>query len=61
MTYVLVTVYGGIINQVTFYHDGKKAFAAIAEFVKTMDWEKEDAGLYSPEGMVVNAKHFLDE
>ena len=61
MTYVLVTISGGIIDQVQFYQDGKEAFKSIKEFVQEMDPEKHDAGLYSPDGMVVNAKHFLDE
>lgn len=61
MNYVLITISGGIIDQVKFYQDGKEAYRSIEEFVQTMDPEKEDAGLYSQEGMVVNAKHFLDE
>ena len=61
MEYVLVTVSGGIIWEVFFYTSLLKAIQALAEFVKAMNPEKSDAGVYSPEGMIANAKYFLDE
>jgi len=61
MNYVLVTVSGGIISEV-FYHAGLlKALQALAGYVKTMHPEKNDAGVYSPEGLIANAKDFLDD
>ena len=61
MDYVLVTVSGGIIWEVFFYTSLLRAIQALAEFVKGMNPEKSDAGVYSPEGMIANAKDFMDE
>ena len=61
MKYVLATTSGGIINQMIYFDDGPKAIYALSEFVKTMDLEEEDATVYDPDGMIVNAKGFLDE
>ena len=61
MKYVLVTVWSGIIDQVTFFFDESKAILALAEYVKSMNVEKEDAAVFGPDGMTANAKDFLDE
>ena len=61
MKYVLATTSGGIINQMIYFDDGPKAVYALSEFVKTMDLEKDDAAVYDPDGMIANAKGFLDE
>ena len=61
MNYVLVTVSGGIISEVYFYVGRLRAIQSLAEFVKAMNPEKDDAAVYSPEGMIANAKDFLDE
>jgi hypothetical protein len=61
MKYVLATTSGGIINQMIYFDDGSKAIYALSEFVKTMDLEEEDATVYDPDGMIANAKGFLDE
>lgn len=61
MTQVLVTVSGGIIEQVTFYEDPSEAIQNLAKYVKHMNPEKNDAAVYSPDGMIANAKDFLDE
>jgi hypothetical protein len=61
MKYVLATTSGGIIDQAIFYDDGPKAVYALSEFVKTMDLENDDAAVYDPDGMIANAKGFLDE
>jgi hypothetical protein len=61
MNYVLVTVSGGIISEVYFYVGISRAIQSLAEFVKAMNPEKDDAGVYGPEGMIANAKNFLDE
>ena len=61
MKYVLTTTLGGIINQMIYFDDGSKAVYALSEFVKTMDLENDDAAVYDPDGMIANAKGFLDE
>ncbi len=61
MTHVLVTVSGGIIDQVTFHGSKSEALRAIASFVKVMNPEEDDAAVFNERGLVVNAKDFLDE
>ena len=61
MSYVLVTVSRGIIDEVTFYYEQLMAIQALSEYVKAMDPEHNDAAVFGPDGMVVNAKAFLDE
>jgi hypothetical protein len=61
MKYILATTSGGIINQMIYFDDGSKAIYALSEFVKTMDIEEDDAAVYGPDGMIANAKNFLDE
>ncbi len=61
MKYVLITSFGGIIDQVTFYNDPYVAVANLAEYLKGMNPEKNDAAVYGPDGIVANAKIFLDE
>jgi len=61
MNYVLVTVSGGIISEVYFYADILRAIQSLSEYVRTMDPDKNDAGVYSPESVIANAKDFLDD
>jgi len=61
MTYVLATVSSGIVSGVNFFTEASMAVRALADFVKEMNPEKEDAALYGPCGPIANAKHFLDE
>ena len=61
MKYVLVTVSGGIIDEVAFYDDKVTAIQMLSAFVKTMNPERCDAVVYGPDGMILNAKAFLDE
>ena len=61
MKCVLVTVWSGVIDQVTFFDDASEAILALAEHVKSMDIEKQDAAVFGPDGMTANAKDFLDE
>ena len=58
---VLVTISGGLINQVKFYEESMFAVTALSNFVKTMDPENEDAGVYDKDKLIANAKDFLDE
>ena len=57
----LITLFGGIIDLVTFYDSPYVAVANLAEYVKDMNPEKNDAALYGPDGIVANAKIFMDE
>lgn len=61
MKHVLVTVSKGIIEDVRFFDDPGKAIRALSGFVKAMNVEHHDAALYEEEGLVANAKHFLDD
>ena len=61
MKYVLITLSGGIIDQVTFYDAVYVAVANLAEYVKGMNPEKNDAVVYGPDGIVANAKIFMDK
>lgn len=59
--YVLITISGGLIDEVKFYEEPLVAITALSGFVKAMDSENEDAGVYGKNGLIVNAKDFLDE
>jgi len=58
--FVLITISGGLVNQVKFYEEAISAVTALSNFVKTMDVENEDAGVYGKNGLTSNAKDFLD-
>ena len=60
MTQVLVRISRGIIDQVMFFEDLGLAIQALSDHVKTMDPENDEAGLYDINGLIANAKHFLD-
>jgi hypothetical protein len=61
MKYVLITVSRGLIDQAIFFDSESLAISALAEFVKSMNVQDDDAALFSPEGLIANAKNFLDE
>ena len=61
MKFVLILLSGGIIDQVTFYDEAHRAVTNLADYVKAMDPEKHDAAVYGPDGLIANAKLFLDE
>ena len=61
MTHILVTVTGGIIERVTFFDSKSLALRVLASFVKRMNPEEDDAAVFNREGLVVNAKDFLNE
>jgi hypothetical protein len=61
LKYVLITLFGGIIDQVIFYNSPYVAVANLAEYIKDMNPEKNDAVVYGPDGIVANAKIFMDE
>ena len=61
MKYVLIILSGGIIDQVTFYDEAHRAVSNLSDFVKAMDPEKHDASVYGADGLIANAKVFLDE
>jgi len=61
MNYVLVKVWKGIIDCVSFFDDETTAIQVLSDYVKTMNIEHCDAAVYGPDGMVANAKTFLDD
>ncbi len=61
MTHALIWLAGGIIDRVTFFDSELQALKTLAEFVKGMDLHDDDAAVFGPEGLVANAKEFLDE
>ena len=61
MSYVLVTVSRGIIDRVSFLDNALTAVKALADFVKGMNAQDDDAAVFGPKGLVASAKTFLDE
>jgi len=61
MIFALVKVRRGIIDEVLFYPAEREALKAMNDVAKTMDPEHDDAALFGPDGLVVNAKNFMDE
>ncbi|MBT6340284.1 MAG: hypothetical protein HOJ48_13415 [Desulfobacula sp.] len=59
--YVLISISGGLVDQVKFYAEPIAAVSTLSDFVKNMDVENEDAGVYDKDGLISNAKDFLDE
>lgn len=57
----MITLSGGLIDQVKFYTDPILAIEILEDFAITMNPEDQDAAVYSQAGLVVNAKAFLDE
>ena len=61
MRQVLITISKGIIEEVVFFNDPKMAVQALSRYVKAMNVEYDDAAVYDSEGLIANAKHFLDD
>ena len=61
MKNVLVTVSRGIIDDVRFFDEPEMAIRALSDYVRSMNVEHHDAALYDEDGLVANAKHFLDD
>jgi hypothetical protein len=61
MRQVLITISKGIIEQVVFFDDPTMAVQALSRYVKAMNVEYDDAAVYDPDGLIANAKHFLDD
>ncbi len=61
MTYVLITLSRGIIDNAVFFEDPESAIQALSNHVRDMDPEHDDAALYDTNGLVANTRHFLDE
>jgi hypothetical protein len=59
--YILITLTGGVIDQVKFFSDPGPALEALTDFIRTMEIEDQDAAIYTPEGCHANVKDFLDE
>lgn len=58
--HVLITVHRGITDQVNMFDDREQALGALEQFVKDMNPQDDDAGVYASNGLVCNAKHILD-
>jgi len=61
MTYVLISLEGGLIDEVTYFDDPTQAIDALAGYVQHMTPDDQDAAIYSSRGMVANAKDFLND
>ena len=61
MIYAHVKIGRGIIDEVLFYFEEKEALIAMDSVAKTMNFEHDDAAVFGPDGMVVNAKNFMDD
>jgi hypothetical protein len=61
MKKVLVTISGGIIDKAIFFDDVSMAIRALSKHAKAMNIENDDAAVYGPDGLIANAKDFLDE
>jgi hypothetical protein len=58
---VLIIISRGIIRDAIFFDDPRMAVLALSKFVKDMNPEDDDAAVYDNNGLVSNAKDFLDE
>ena len=61
MKCALITISKGIKNDIQFYEDETEALRALDRYVKDMNPEHDDAGVYGPDGLVASAENFLDE
>ena len=61
MTQVLIKISKGIIEQVVFFDDPEMAIQALSKYVNAMNVEHDDAAVYDCDGMMANAKHFLND
>ena len=60
MSYVLITVHRGLIDNVRFFRKPEEAVCALKASVENMNLEDDDAALYGPEGLIANVKMILD-
>jgi hypothetical protein len=58
---VLIMITKGIIENVVFFDDPTVAVLGLSKYVKNMNPEHDHAAVYGPDGLIANAKHFLDE
>ena len=61
MNQVLITISKGIIQQIVFFDHPKIAVQALSKYVKAMNIEHNDAAVYDSDGLIANAKHFLND
>jgi hypothetical protein len=61
MKYVLIAMSRGIIDQAVFFEDPGLAIQTLSDHVRGMNPEHDDAALFDGEGLVANARHFLDD
>ena len=60
MKYVLVTVRSGIASDAEFFDDVTEAIRELAALAKGINLEKEDAAVFSENGLVANARGLFD-
>ena len=60
MSYVLVTVHRGLIDDVRFFRKPEEAVRSLKASIESMNLEDEDAAIYGPEGLIANVKMILD-
>ena len=61
MKHVLITITKGLIEQVAFFDDPETAVQALSKYVRAMNVEHDDAAVYDSDGLIANAKHFLND
>ncbi len=59
--YVFITITSGIIDKVVFIKNQTLALNRLYLYARDMDWEKCDAAVYGPQGMIANAKMLIEE
>lgn len=61
MRYVFIAISAGVIEKVSFYDDPSTAIEVLSRHAKTICPERDDAAVYGPDGLIVNAKVFRQE
>lgn len=59
--YVFITISSGIIEKVVFIRNQTLALNRLHIYARQMDWEKCDAAVYGPRGLLANAKMVIEE
>ena len=60
MSYVLVSVHRGLIDDVRYFREPDEGLRSLRAFAEGMNLEDDDAAVYGPEGLIANVKMILD-
>ena len=60
MSYVLVTVHRGLIDDVRYFREPDEGLRSLRAFAEGMNLEDDDAAFYGPDGLISNVKMILD-